>query len=112
MSQPNKRNKIGATPGKLALVGLLSLVLVIVKQLPKSTPAIGEALQATQQTTQQQPKTEKSISKVTTTQVAREPSKLPPWPEIDFTETLASNPFALPRWEIQKSKSNGASGVW
>ena len=39
--------------------------------------------------------------KVLTTKFSRGSKELPAWPEVDFAESLASNPFALPSWAVR-----------
>ncbi len=90
---------MGATPGKLALVGVLIVVLalVIVKQLPEGKPGNIAAQQAKKQ------KTSSTQAVVTTT---KKQGKLAPWPEMKLSETLTSNPFAPPSWDVEKHKKN------
>ncbi len=89
---------MGATPGKLALVGVLVVVLalVIVKQLPEGKPVNIAAQHAKNN------KANNTQAVVTT----KKQGKLAPWPEIKLLKTLASNPFAPPSWDVEKHKKN------
>jgi len=99
MTHKKQLDKIGATPGKLALMGVLALalVVVIVKQLPKgAADDLGTVAAASQQAaTQQASSANPSASPETQ-------KELPPWPEISLTETFASDPFAPPAWVDQE----------
>ena len=105
MSTKKKLEAMGATPGKLALIGVLVVVLglVIVKQLPKGQPGNNAAQQAKKH------KTNSTQAVVTTT---NKQGELAPWPEMKLSETLTSNPFAPPSWDVEKQKKNAvvASG--
>lgn len=107
MSYKKRLEKMGVTPGKLALVGVLTLVLVMViaKQFPESTPENTKLSPAV--VSQPQAKAEKaSTNNLTTNSLTAKKSSpesnFPVWPEIDLSETLASDPFATPSWAIQK----------
>jgi len=105
VSFQQRLDNVGATPGKLALIGVLVLVLivVIVKQQPESVPV---SVRESPITTEQQ----------TTKRTRVSPSSLPEkdsqnesertsWPEINFSETLASDPFTPPSWAVQESRT-------
>ncbi len=100
MSLKQQLKKMGATPGKLALIAVLVLVLfgVIVKQLPSSAPekvntapAIAQSLDSKQSGTTNVNAEKSNVE-----------SELPAWPVINLTETLANDPFVLPRWAVQE----------
>ncbi len=110
MSFQKQLEKMGATPGKLALIGVLVLVLgmVIVKQLPKGTPSGASPSLATasleRSKTEKAGPTKQATSETQATETNAK-SKLAPWPELGLKETLTSNPFALPSWAVPKEKS-------
>ena len=114
MSYQLKLKKMGATPGKLALVAVLAvvLVLVITKQLPKSAPDNAGVARATQKQSKAKKAGSKVEPKVSTTKFYREAKELPSWPEVDFTETLASNPFALPSWAVREEPAATATQAY
>ncbi len=102
MSYKQRLDKIGATPGKLALIGVLvlMLILVIVKQLPEGVSEYADTSPTT------------AAQRTTKTEMVR-PIKLPgkssqnereltSWPEIKISETLANNPFTPPSWVVQE----------
>ena len=100
MKQPQK-NKLGATPGKLALVGVLAvvLVLVIMAQMPTDSAPVNLSLNRVAVDSQVAPvnKNEKKIaadkSDSKPQQEARE------WPRKNLATALAHDPFALPTWK-------------
>ena len=106
MRHMQTKDKLGATRGKLALVGLLALTLVgvVVKQLPESPP---ERASLEQTSAQAKGNSETSLASADSenrtlliTDKGREQSPL--WPESNLAETLANNPFALPSWAKQE----------
>jgi len=106
VSYKKQLEKMGATPGKLAIVGVLTLVLVMViaKQFPESTPGNTELSRAVVS----QAKAEKaSTNNLTTNNLTAKKlspeSKFPVWPDMNLAETLASDPFATPSWAIRKN---------
>lgn len=106
MSLKQTLEKHGATPGKLALVGVLCLVLVVVvvRQLPESAPSVPRAVAAKPQG---QPKGESKPSP----QKTKEKKELPAWPQKTLHDALASNPFKLPVWARQLETEAVASGA-
>lgn len=103
MSYKKQLEKMGATPGKLALIGLLSLVLVgvVAKQLPEGTAQTASKPSAPVSTSR------KVAQKLSTQDSPEEPEReneLTPWPEIDLTKTLAIDPFATPAWVAKKEQ--------
>jgi len=109
--------RIGATPGKLALVGVLAvaLITVIASQLSNSTAAPQLARraptlvrkQSNQTTTPNQPnnsssktiqaQTRLSQSKSSPNSVERT-SESPTWPDLPLETIVAADPFATPPW--------------
>lgn len=107
--------RIGATPGKLALVGVLAVVLatVVVGQLPDSSVAATPAaagLRTTlpdssnppkianqQQTTSSQSKLHTKPS-ITTRNAKKKTSEPPTWPDLSLETVVAFDPFAAPPW--------------
>ncbi len=107
MSYKKRLEKMGVTPGKLALVGVLSIVfvMVIAKQFPESAPentAVSSTVISQPLAKAEKASTNNLTTNNLTTNTAQQESKFPVWPEIDLSETLASDPFATPSWAIQK----------
>jgi hypothetical protein len=91
VSWKQRLEKAGATPGKLALIGVLSLVLVgvILLQLPST-------VETTAGTTSIESPQQQTNSTETDTPTASNENKQPeirPWPKSDLAKTLANNPF-------------------
>jgi len=97
--------RMGATPGKLALVGVLAVVLVtvIVGQLPDSTttpevarrPRTPMLNQSNSTAAANQPRPFHSNS---ATKSKEQSSKPPTWPELSLETIVAFDPFATPLW--------------
>lgn len=99
MTEPNWLARSGATPGKLAAVGVLGVVLVIVlwnnlapsqpttaeKPLPNTSPAKAEK-QAAPAVAAKQPKLGKKM-----------PRK---WPKLSLDDVVKNDPFAMPMWYL------------
>ncbi|NOZ41147.1 MAG: hypothetical protein GXP24_13110 [Planctomycetes bacterium] len=103
MSFQQGLDNIGATPGKLALIGVLVLVLivVVVKQQSESVPenASTNSPSATLQTAKIP-----AVSPAGMTEKdSQNENERASWPEINFSETLASDPFTPPSWAAQES---------
>jgi hypothetical protein len=99
MSQPS-RDKVGATPAKLALIGVLALVLaaVIVSNWPESAPpAMAAASAAT-------PEVAVAAPESTAAEQASSPfgqfADDADWPERPIKEVIAHDPFAVAAWAI------------
>lgn len=114
MSYQKQLEKMGATPGKLALIGglVLVLVVVIVQQIPSGDAGIQASANVSTElvagTSQSQPQqvgkaspNDENLAGASTTEQQFE---LPPWPEINLAETLASDPFALPNWVAKEER--------
>lgn len=104
MTTQNKLQSIGATPGKLALIAVLSLVLVAVifRQLPsrqatpQTTPvAAKEVPQRNAQVVAQQTSPEPSA-----TDAKQQPKQT--WPEAKLEDFLTHDPFRTPAWALRK----------
>lgn len=107
MINKQQLEKMGATPGKLALVGILSLVLVgvIVMQLPKSNPS-PVATQAAPSRAPSRAKAKQPVSTPANATVANKQTREPqPWPQTDLSELLSRDPFALPTWAVQEKEA-------
>ncbi|MGI9427242.1 MAG: hypothetical protein ACR2NM_01195 [Bythopirellula sp.] len=95
MNVKQRLEKAGATPAKLALIGVLSLVLVgvIIMQLPEATSGL-----STPETPAQLANTKKTEKKDSSD--GRKKQQLRPWPNSNLATTLANNPFAQPNWAM------------
>lgn len=99
MKQITQLEKMGATPGKLALIAVLAsvLVFVIVRQLPSrgsgqsSSTQVQAHARATEEVSQ-----EPQQALVTESEEAELP-----WPPLDMIELLAIDPFSTPSWAVQ-----------
>jgi len=83
----------GATPGKLALIGVLALILgyVIISQLPGKKPAaIALNVAPSPDSTASTPQPAQSGTAVTAERKA--------WPKIKLSQAVAHDPFAAPSW--------------
>lgn len=117
MNEPSRMKKIGATPAKLALVGVLAVVLlvVIVGQLPTSQ-APSEI--ASRQTTQsnEQSKRPKLAQTKKQTEGSLEKTKAAPrvWTEMTVESIVAFDPLAKPDWLITAEASlvDGSEGIF
>lgn len=101
MNQPTTMQKLGATPAKLALVGVLGIVflIVVVPQLigqsPEPTRASASSKQKARRTRPKQSKKETKKPLVDTTAEAR-PAQV--WPDIPFQQIVTIDPLAKPEW--------------
>ena len=115
MNKQNLMQRTGATPGKLALVGVLAVILVtvIVKQLP-SKPAAPELAsrrpasrqpQTVRQPTLPHKKNNPSKSKFdktkSSTNQKEQQTQKPTWPDLSLQAAIAFDPFAPPEWLTQ-----------
>ena len=112
MTNPRWMQKIGATPGKLALVGVLGIVLiaVIAVQLPGRTDSAGAAATRRQARTRSESKRRPAArlrrttpAKTDTTEnkkPASESVEAEPrhWPELPLEEIVGYDPLATPHW--------------
>ena len=105
MSNPNWREKTGATPGKLVLVAVLAVVFVVVvvsrlkeffpnsQQQPTETAQLNDPPRAAET---------KSKSKTTNTNKATEDTSTEKiertWPVLSMEKILAHDPLAEPDW--------------
>lgn len=107
MINKQQLEKMGVTPGKLALIGVLSLVLVgvIVMQLPEGDPT-QVAAHAASSPAPSGAKTKQQVSTPTNATIAnKETKELQPWPQADLSELLSRDPFALPTWAVQEKEA-------
>ena len=104
MTIERKRDRIGASRGKLALVGVLSIVLVvvIVVQLPDSQPT-GQSAKTKEIATSQAPQGE---TKVVAQTVSDEQDPPREWPKLSLDVIADADPFAWPTW-YQAAASSG-----
>lgn len=107
MTHQTKLERLGATPGKLALVAVLAIVLVvvIVKQLPSRSPA----RQATASAAKKLPvPNTKAVVKPTesprnTPQTKKQQEQI--WPKVNLDDFLAHDPFRTPLWAVQQTET-------
>jgi hypothetical protein len=106
--------KIGATPGKLALIGVLAVVLVtvIASQLPNRSTSTTVALNSstpsrtepTRQSVSDQRKTRSAGSKPSNTKVKSSdaPENQSPhvWPKLSIDQIATYDPLVAPDWLI------------
>jgi hypothetical protein len=113
MTEPNWLARSGATPGKLAAVGVLGVMFVAVlwHNLAPSRPTAAEkprpiasSAKAEKQPAQavavQQPKLEKKV-----------PRK---WPKLSLDDVVKHDPFAMPMWYLTaraEEEGTGASAL-
>ena len=110
MSLKQQLDRFGATPGKLAIVGALVIVLLVVvvpqfwvgesHHLSPRQVSTSQSSASSQQTIQQQTETQQEQSTSEPKQ-RKEPSH---WPEFDLSQTLSSDPFAMPEWAVPESR--------
>ena len=95
MASKGKKSKTGATPGKLALVGVLVVILLIVLYLQ-----FGGASESTSRSKRRAKQTSSNASVAVqpsgSTPAPSAPVILRPWPEISLVEATEHDPFALP----------------
>ena len=112
MSEPSWLERNGATPGKLALIGVLAVILVgvIVRQLPESPPV--QQANSSSTTTQPDPQHRRpratgsaSVEKKEnhTDSKESETVEIPVrnWPKIKIDYFLTYDPFATPEWLVE-----------
>lgn len=98
MTGRNWLEKAGASPAKLALVGVLSLALVAVfRHNASSTAAAPPDKKARQATAPQNELVSQSRPVAVKMLQTQEPKK---WPKIAFESIVAHDPFALPMWYL------------
>lgn len=108
MNNPGHFEKLGATPGKLALIAVLSIVLivVVVQQFPgrgsMQTPASSSkaTVQSKAVDNSSVPDTGKQ------TNISEKASR--PWPQPDLPSLVTSDPFVIPDWAKENRVSNVA----
>ncbi len=111
MTQRKLPDKFGATPGKLALIGLLAVVLiwVIVRQLPGSSAAVetvnSNSGQATSVSASPKSASTQQVVRRRSAKVISSSNKQSPiagvhqsWPKLRMDAVLAADPFAAPQW--------------
>jgi hypothetical protein len=105
MTEPNWLARSGATPRKLATVGVLTLVLIAVvwHNAPESAEPVAEQAP-------QAPPLEAKIEaapapKPTLTILARK------WPEISLDKAVRNDPFAMPSWYLMAQAEEGTAGA-
>ena len=107
MNQPTTMQKLGATPAKLALVGVLAVVLlIVVVPLVKGKKSAPDHPQVSAQ--KKTKKTRPHRHKLNTNQDSGKTDKetLPEvsWPEISMEEIVKNDPMKVPNWFVQVSR--------
>jgi len=116
MTNVTMRERIGATRGKLALVGVLAVVLVvvIVAQLPSTTgydnaaTADVSSIKARNTHNNDITESEEALPSMEKTQIDISPRE---WPELSIDAITAFDPLAAPSWYVaaaQIEKTNEA----
>jgi len=115
MKEQNLMKRSGATPGKLALVGVLAVILVavIVGQLPEKTaaPELANKRPASHRKHNTQKPTPTLLKNIpgksrfektnTSTNSKEQPLQKPTWPKLSLKTIVAFDPFAPPTWLTQ-----------
>jgi hypothetical protein len=110
MTEPNWLARSGATPGKLAAVGALGVVLVIVlwsnlapsrstaARKPRHTPSPAKAEKQPAPAVAAQPlKLEKKVQRN--------------WPKLSLDNVVKHDPFAMPMWYLTARADEQGTGV-
>lgn len=107
MINKQQLEKMGATPSKLALIGILSVVLVgvIVMQLPDENAASTVANDAPSRAPSGAQARQQVSTPANVTIANKETKELQPWPQADLSELLSNDPFALPTWAVQEKEA-------
>ena len=100
MSNPQQQDwmtRVGATPGKLALIAVLGVILtyVVVSQLPSRRPAPAELVTRTAAAKSAPPAPIKS-DPASDSQASL--PEIKPWPRPNLRIATAHDPFATPAW--------------
>jgi len=97
MSSTTKTKAYGATPGKLALIAVLAVVLVVVLAIQFGSGQAGEATQETTATDRKPAARRVPAARGPQLNDAKAPTKArgAPWPVIESTEVAQYDPFAL-----------------
>jgi hypothetical protein len=110
MTEPNWLARSGATPGKLAAVGALGVVLVIVlwSNLAPSRPT---AARKPRQSTSPA-KAEKQPAPAVAAQPPKLEKKVPRnWPKLSLDDVVKHDPFAMPMWYLTARADEQGTGV-
>ena len=108
MSQQKRLEKIGATPGKLALIAVLAcvLVFVIVSQLPSqntpSQPSVKRKQNSAATAEQNDPPENNTVDQQNKV-VRKQPAA--PWPQLQMSDLLQTDPFKKPKWATQSNEA-------
>lgn len=106
-NHPEWMKRIGATPGKLALIGVLALVLgyVVISQLPGGGSSSAESEPPS-------PRVPRRAAKSTTSDSTRSSEAVAvreAWPQPDLEQAVATDPFAQPLWARTDQAAAGES---
>jgi hypothetical protein len=108
MTNETMRERIGATRGKLALIGVLAVVLVvvIVVQLPESTnrrvpTASLSSLPGMETAANDGAKSDKVTSPIEKNPIETTPRE---WPELSMDAIIASDPLKAPSWYLAATR--------
>jgi hypothetical protein len=110
MTEPNWLARSGATPGKLAAVGMLGVVFVLV---------LWSNLAPSRSTAARKPPQNSSPAKAerqpATAVAAKRPmldKKLPrKWPKLSLNDVVKHDPFAMPMWYLAARAEEEGTGV-
>lgn len=105
MTEPNWLARSGATPRKLAMVGVLTLALIAVIWHNAAGSAEPVAEQAVQAPTPQAKVEAAPAPKPVVTIPVRK------WPEISLDKAVKNDPFAMPSWYLMAQAEEGSAGA-
>lgn len=113
MSQPAPQNfmqRAGATPGKLALIGVLAIILtyVIVSQLPSTPPPRLELVTPEPAASAVAPVA--PLAAVPAEQAVSGEARAKPWPAADLDAVVRFDPFAAPAWAVASAANLSLAG--
>ena len=88
--------RVGATPGKLALIGVLAVILayVVISQLPNGSSSAAKPDPPSRRT----PRRGANATTVEITKPAALATEREAWPQPDLKQAVANDPFARPLW--------------
>ncbi|WP_425397158.1 hypothetical protein [Aeoliella sp.] len=92
-NHPEWMKRVGATPGKLALIGVLAAILgyVVLSQLPSGGSSSAESAPSS-------PRLPRSAAKANSNKSKTPVAERQAWPKPNLEQAVASDPFARPQW--------------
>ena len=105
MTEPNWLARSGATPRKLAMVGVLTLALIAVIWHNASGSAQPVAKKVRQAPTSEAKIEAAPAPKPIVTIAVRK------WPEISLDKAVKNDPFAMPSWYLMAQAEEGTPGA-